>query len=86
MRNARVSRRQSIWLAIGPLLAGRSWKALAQSVPIEWSYPMALAGGVLGDGCGIFHGYACENIPFYPGLWHTGENWSSKSNSASHHQ
>ncbi|CAN5350393.1 hypothetical protein BH09CHL1_BH09CHL1_18760 [soil metagenome] len=47
----------------------------AQADPIVWSYPMGLPGGVLGDGCGIFHGYACENIPFYPGLWHTGENW-----------
>jgi hypothetical protein len=40
---------------------------------------MGLDGGVLGDKCGIFHGYACENIPFYPGLWHTGENWHLRS-------
>ncbi|MGH2550265.1 MAG: M23 family metallopeptidase, partial [Thermomicrobiales bacterium] len=70
-----ISRRNVIWSAVAAAVASKPMRAAAQPEPVLWSYPMGLPGGVLGDGCGIFHGYACENIPFYPGLWHTGENW-----------
>lgn len=70
-----ISRRNLIWTSIAAAFAGSIRSTAAQDAAIAWSYPMGIAGRVLGDGCGIFHGYACENIPFYPGLWHTGENW-----------
>ncbi|MCO5224246.1 MAG: M23 family metallopeptidase [Thermomicrobiales bacterium] len=43
----------------------------------DWlfQYPLGLPDRVPGDGCYIRHGYAVENALFYPGLWHTGENW-----------
>jgi murein DD-endopeptidase MepM/ murein hydrolase activator NlpD len=44
------------------------------SAPL-FSYPMGLPGRALGDGAQIRIGYACENTPYYPGWWHTGENW-----------
>jgi hypothetical protein len=40
-----------------------------------FQYPMGLPGRVPGEGCFVRHGYACENTPYYPGAWHTGENW-----------
>lgn len=40
-----------------------------------FQYPLGLPDRVPGDGCYILHGYACENAIYYPGLWHTGENW-----------
>jgi len=36
---------------------------------------MGVQGQALGDGFLIRHGYATENVPYYPGWWHTGENW-----------
>lgn len=36
---------------------------------------MGVPGQPLGDGFLIRHGYATENVPYYPGWWHTGENW-----------
>lgn len=48
----------------------------AQEAP-DWafSYPMGLSDAALGDGLVILHGYACENVPYFTGWWHTGENW-----------
>jgi murein DD-endopeptidase MepM/ murein hydrolase activator NlpD len=40
-----------------------------------FSYPVGLAGRVLGDGLFIRHGYATENTWYNPGWWHTGEDW-----------
>jgi hypothetical protein len=51
----------------------RASSATPQAPPL--SYPMGLPGQPLGDGMLIRHGYAVENIPYYPGWWHTGENW-----------
>jgi hypothetical protein len=48
--------------------------ARAQAAP-GYGYPMGYPGRVLGDGLLIRHGYAVENVPYYPGWWHTGENW-----------
>jgi hypothetical protein len=36
---------------------------------------MGVLGQPLGDGFLLRHGYATENVPYYPGWWHTGENW-----------
>jgi hypothetical protein len=36
---------------------------------------MGVPGQPLADGFLIRHGYATENVPYYPGWWHTGENW-----------
>src|SRR5687768_7509216 len=41
----------------------------------SYGYPMALPGRVPGDGFYIRTAYAAENLRYYPGLWHTGENW-----------
>lgn len=40
-----------------------------------FTYPIRLPGRILGDGFVVRHGYATEHIPYYPGWWHTGENW-----------
>jgi hypothetical protein len=73
----RLSRRQLAWLALVASFSREVPSALAQTptASVAWSYPVAEPGGIPGDGCGIFHGYACENTVYYPGLWHTGENW-----------
>jgi murein DD-endopeptidase MepM/ murein hydrolase activator NlpD len=46
-----------------------------QAANPDFSYPMGVPGQPLGDGFLIRHGYATENVPYYPGWWHTGENW-----------
>jgi hypothetical protein len=76
--NSMINRRRFAWLSAA-LLAVPHRAAFAQSPRLDWCYPLRPDGAVAGDGCGIFHGYACENIPFYPGLWHTGENWHLSS-------
>jgi murein DD-endopeptidase MepM/ murein hydrolase activator NlpD len=60
-------------LATGGGLPGTTTRA--QGSPPAFSYPMGLAGRLLGDGLLIRHGYACENTWFFPGYWHTGEDW-----------
>lgn len=47
----------------------------AQSGVPAYSYPMGLPGRALGDGFSVRIGYAAENARYYPGWWHTGENW-----------
>jgi hypothetical protein len=58
--------------AVGPINPAR-----AQPAPPDWqfNYPIAWPGDVIADGFVNLHGYAVENTPWYPGLWHTGENW-----------
>ncbi|MFT4041174.1 MAG: M23 family metallopeptidase [Thermomicrobiales bacterium] len=67
---------------LGGALAGaaamgwRGWRAEAQGATLPaFSYPMGLPGQPLGDGLLMRHGYACENTWYFPGWWHTGENW-----------
>jgi murein DD-endopeptidase MepM/ murein hydrolase activator NlpD len=36
---------------------------------------MGIPGRPLGDGLFVRVGYAAENARYYPGWWHTGENW-----------
>ncbi len=51
--------------------------AVVASMPIapQWSYPIAKAGGIPGDGFFIRHGFDTENTWYNPGYWHTGEDW-----------
>jgi hypothetical protein len=53
-----ISRRRFVWLSAASAWLAHPGNLLAREAPVEWSYPMGLDGGVLGDGCGIFHGYA----------------------------
>lgn len=72
-----LSRRTLFWTAIASGVAARGvTRASAQSAQAPaFSYPMGLPGQPLGDGLLMRHGYACENTWFFPGWWHTGENW-----------
>jgi hypothetical protein len=47
----------------------------AQSETAASGYPLGVPGQALGDGFLIRHGYACENTWFFPGNWHSGEDW-----------
>lgn len=49
--------------------------AAAQSEMAAYRYPLSMPGQALGDGFRPRHGYACENTWFFPGYWHTGEDW-----------
>lgn len=61
---------------IGLPLAMMATSALAQEDSgWQFQYPMGLPDRVPGDDCYVMHGYAVENAQYYPGLWHTGENW-----------
>lgn len=75
-RSTRISRRGVILAAsaaVGPRIATRPVRAQA-SEPL-FSYPMGAPGQALGDGLYTRIAYAAENARFYPGWWHTGENW-----------
>ncbi|HEU5433868.1 MAG TPA: M23 family metallopeptidase, partial [Thermomicrobiales bacterium] len=61
-------------LASAPALL-RARPIAAQSPALPFSYPIGKPGQVAGDGFFIRIGYACENVVYYPGWWHTGENW-----------
>ncbi len=49
------------------------------SLPV-YSYPMGLPGRTPGDGLYVRIAYAAENARYYPGWWHTGENWHRLDN------
>lgn len=59
--------------AVAPRIAPLSTRAQG-SEPL-FSYPMGLPGQPLGDGLFVRIAYAAENVRYYPGWWHTGENW-----------
>ncbi len=54
-----------------------AYPTLAQPGASSWNfqYPFGMPDRGPGDGCYVMHGYAVENAQFFPGLWHTGENW-----------
>lgn len=68
-----ISRRSALALPISLIATN----AVAQSGNPDWQfqYPMGLPDRIPGDGIFVMHGYAVENALYYPGLWHTGENW-----------
>jgi hypothetical protein len=76
---ARLDRRTLLRSAGATALATWTWPDRARGEPSgpNFSYPMGVAGRSLGDGVLIRHGYATENVPYYSGWWHTGENWFS---------
>ncbi|MGI8474858.1 MAG: M23 family metallopeptidase [Thermomicrobiales bacterium] len=88
-RRTGLSRRSVLAaLAATPLAAVlhvRRQSALAADRPAQFSYPMALPGRAPGDGYYVRHGYATENVRFYPGLWHTGENWFALNDATAGH-
>ncbi|MFN8663402.1 MAG: M23 family metallopeptidase [Thermomicrobiales bacterium] len=72
-----VRRRTLFWAAIAGGLGARDTHRVSAQVAgaPAFSYPMGFPGQPLGDGLLMRHGYACENTWFFPGWWHTGENW-----------
>jgi len=78
---ASFSRRRFVQAVTAATLAtrlqpGSEGSGRAQDAAPLFSYPMGLPGRALGDGAQVRIGYACENTPYYPGWWHTGENWN----------
>ena len=71
----RLTRRAAIMAAGALTLAGGLDSVHAAPPGPAYTYPMRLPGRSPGDGLLIRHGYATENLPYYPGWWHTGENW-----------
>jgi hypothetical protein len=60
---------------IAGLVQLRHSTLLAQAAHPAYGYPMGLPGRPPGDGCYVRVAYAAENARYYPGWWHTGENW-----------
>lgn len=71
----RPTRRSLLGMALAAPLAAPIRRIAAQSAGPAFGYPMADPGRVAGDGFVVRAGYACENLPAFPGWWHTGENW-----------
>jgi hypothetical protein len=69
--------RHALIRSIAAGAAIRLWPGLAraQGGAPAYSYPMGLPGRALGDGLYVRIAYAAENARYYPGWWHTGENW-----------
>ena len=76
-----MNRRQALGILAGAAASIRSIRVGRSQATPDWafSYPMGIPGSAPGDGLVILHGYACENVPFYTGWWHTGENWHLNS-------
>ncbi len=70
----RTSRRALLGAFAAITVRGSEVRA-QQGPDIRFQLPMGLPGRIPGDGCYIRHGYACENVGFNTGWWHTGENW-----------
>lgn len=68
-----VSRRSLLGLPIA--FAAAKAFAQAENSDYQFQFPMGLPDRIPGDGIYVMHGYAVENAQYYPGLWHTGENW-----------
>ena len=68
-----LTRRSILGLPLGFVAAS----AMAQTADsgFQFQFPMGLPDRIPGDGIYVMHGYAVENAQYYPGLWHTGENW-----------
>jgi murein DD-endopeptidase MepM/ murein hydrolase activator NlpD len=75
----RHTRRALLGLAVAAPLAAPTRRTAAQAAGPVFGYPMAEPGRVPGDGFEIRAGYACENLPAFPGWWHTGENWHRRA-------
>jgi hypothetical protein len=71
----RLSRRSLVRAALAVPVAARMRQVRAESAPAPFAYPIGVPGETPGNGFLIRVGYACENLPSFPGWWHTGENW-----------
>jgi hypothetical protein len=69
----RFSRRSFLVAAV--LAAIPASPTPAQETEWQWSLPIGVRGDIPGNGFYLRHAYATENTSFYPGGWHTGENW-----------
>ncbi len=69
----RLSRRSLVRAALAVPVAARMRQVRAESAPAPFAYPIGVPGETPGNGFLIRVGYACENLPSFPGWWHTGE-------------
>jgi len=73
----RLSRRsllQSLSAATAVASLSRGEAGAQPSLP-AYSYPIGLPGQAPGDSFFLRVAYTAENARYYPGWWHTGENW-----------
>lgn len=73
----RLSRRSLVQSLCAATIASgvpRGETGAQPSLP-AYSYPMGAPGQASGDGVYLRVAYAAENARYYPGWWHTGENW-----------
>lgn len=75
MTTGRMSRRAFVGGAALAVAGVGGVRARDAGAAWRWTPPIGWPGRVPGDGFFIKHGYACENVAFYPGGWHTGDNW-----------
>lgn len=74
----RLSRRTILLQVSGAIAATtgpRQSTARAQTAAPAYSYPLGIPSRPLGDGWYVRIAYAAENARYYPGWWHTAENW-----------
>jgi murein DD-endopeptidase MepM/ murein hydrolase activator NlpD len=72
---SRISRRSLLAGAAASAFTIRSPVLQAQGAGWDWIVPIRYPDRIPGDGFYLRHGFATENTAFYPGGWHTGENW-----------
>jgi murein DD-endopeptidase MepM/ murein hydrolase activator NlpD len=72
---SRISRRSLLAGAAASAFTARSSVLQAQGAGWDWIVPIRYPDRIPGDGFYLRHGFATENTVFYPGGWHTGENW-----------
>lgn len=70
-----VTRRSVVSAALFTAFAPRLQPGKAQTPFAAYGYPMGTPGRPPGDGVYVRIAYAAENAAYYPGWWHTGENW-----------
>lgn len=71
----RSSRRTVLAALAATALATRHQDVPAQGTGWQWTQPIGRPGETIGDGFIMRHGFATENTWFYPGAWHTGEDY-----------
>src|SRR5829696_1738640 len=77
-----LTRRGVMRASLTATLASRFIPAAAQSIPLDFGYPVGKSGHVFGDGFLVRHGYATENTWYLPGYLHAGEDWYTTAGDA----
>lgn len=67
--------RRALVLGAAMAFPATAHRSTAQEAGWRWSPPIGRAGAIPGDGFYMRHAFATENTLFYPGGWHTGENY-----------